>query len=463
MANPNVVSILKKGVPFWNCWRRDFPDAGIDLSAANFCEYLLDEACLSEVNLSGADLSRAYLQNADLSGADLNGANLSDANLCGANLNGANLNGADLSDANLRSASLNGADLKMARLEGSDLREASLNRANLSRSTLDRVNFNQAQVLDTNFHKATFTGACFKDWNTNTSTNLEKAQAEYVYLNGEWNAETNLFQFSDRRPPVGCFKPDEFSTLFQGLIDTLDLVLTGKIDWQVLFASLQELRQRNNDPGLGIQAIEKKPNGAFIVRLEVSESSDKAKLHKDWDAIYKENETIKATILKMEGRLDSIDQKTVFLQNILKGMNEKPETSITNNFQGATIASVASVLRDNAQVTANQNIYGSSTDDIVRLLSSIRSQIETFPPEYKDEASDIIGDIERDLKETGSNKKRTGRRLKQLLGLSAAISTAASGAATFSGDLNEMTNNVMELREVIGVPIEQEQLPPSSN
>ena len=68
---------------------------------------------VEEANLSDADLS-----DANLSDADLSYANLSDADLSGADLRGANLSGADLSDADLRGADLSYAELNNAKFYG---------------------------------------------------------------------------------------------------------------------------------------------------------------------------------------------------------------------------------------------------------------------------------------------------------------------------------------------------------
>jgi uncharacterized protein YjbI with pentapeptide repeats len=116
MANQEQVEILEKGVDAWNRWRRENPNAKIelgkvDLSRAELSRAFLSGADLSEANLSEADLSEANLSFANLSKADLEGADLSQASLGSANLSGANLSGADLLDAFLGGANLSGAVL----------------------------------------------------------------------------------------------------------------------------------------------------------------------------------------------------------------------------------------------------------------------------------------------------------------------------------------------------------------
>ena len=84
MANQEHLDILAKGLETWNAWRRENPDAPLDLN--------------------GADLRDTDLDRANLDGAILRGANLSGANLSGAHLGGANLREADLRDADLSGA-----------------------------------------------------------------------------------------------------------------------------------------------------------------------------------------------------------------------------------------------------------------------------------------------------------------------------------------------------------------------
>jgi hypothetical protein len=128
------------------------------------------------------------------------------ANLSVANLIGADLSVANLSVANLSEANLSVANLSVANLIGADLSEANLSEADLERS----------QVISTNFHNATLTGACIKDWQINSKTNLDAVICEYVYLDDEK---------TERRPSHGNFAPGEFASLYKKIIETTDLIL----------------------------------------------------------------------------------------------------------------------------------------------------------------------------------------------------------------------------------------------
>lgn len=202
MANPEHVTLLKKGVEYWNEWREENPRVVPDLSGADLegarlqgadlrqvylweaylreadlwqadlqgaylqgarlqeadlrCAYLegarLQEADLRQANLSEAYLQGARLQRADLQGAHLQQADLQGADLEGARLQGVDLKGADLSGANLRQADLQGAGLQDARLQGADLQGADLQQAGLGNTTLVDLDFSQTIGLEKCIH-----------------------------------------------------------------------------------------------------------------------------------------------------------------------------------------------------------------------------------------------------------------------------------------------------------------------
>ena len=244
----------------------------------------LSRADLTGANLAGVDLWKANLVLANLTNADLSGARLRDANLIRANLSGArlqevNLLGANLNESQLRNADFHKADLSLAHFQGANLDGASLIQAsvietdfrfaNLSRSNLSGVTMFHTQALGAKFENVVFTGARIQDWNINSDTRFDGAICEFVYLKADQQ---------ERRPRKGIFKPGEFTALFQQAIDTVDLIFQEGIDWQAFFQSFQQLRHQYADQDLSIQAIERKQGGAFIVRLEVSETVDKLSL-----------------------------------------------------------------------------------------------------------------------------------------------------------------------------------------
>ena len=70
-----------------------------------------------------------------------------------------------------------------------------------------------------------------------------------------------------------------------------------------------------------------------------------------------------------------------------------------------------------------------------------------------------LDDLEADLKAPEKQEpKRIGKRLQRLISAGTAAATIAGGAAKFSGDINEFTDNVLLLVEKVGLPMEKTQL-----
>ncbi|MEM7727297.1 MAG: pentapeptide repeat-containing protein [Cyanobacteria bacterium P01_A01_bin.45] len=218
ISSHNCFAIIKQGVSVWNKWRESNYDYRVNLSA---------------IDLRGYDLS-----NIDLRDVSLKGADLSDVNLCHANLSEANLVNANLSNANL------------------------------SNTNLSRV-----QALGTNLTKSNLTGACLEDWNINNDTKLDNVVCDYIYLKDN---------FKERRPsaPDQIFNPGDLANLIQKISDTVDLIFSGGIDWQAFLTSFQDIQVEDGNRELIIQAIERKTNGAFVVRVEVPSNTDKAEIER---------------------------------------------------------------------------------------------------------------------------------------------------------------------------------------
>ncbi|NEQ50782.1 MAG: hypothetical protein F6K11_11705 [Leptolyngbya sp. SIO3F4] len=388
-ANLNVASLSRANL------------SGANLSGAVLCGVNLSGAVLRGANLSGANLSRANLSGLDLRGMNLSGANLSGLDLRGMNLSGVNLYGVDLSCAsligvNLSRANLSGAvlqganlsraslsetnlseanlnetnlsgldlralDLRKTTLSGADLSGTNLSRANLSEATLSAAKLIQLQALGTNLEKSILTAACLQDWNTNSETNFEGVICEYIYLRANQQ---------ERRPREGNFKPGEFAALFQQAVDTIDLIFVDGLDWQSFFASLQEIRQQYDGSDINIQAIEKKSSGAFVIRLEVSESLDRADLQRHLNTTYEENQQLRSQLLKTEGKLEGYkEQLDDFQQKVLEGMNS-PKFDLRG-------AQIAGGVADTVQGDQIGGIINNQANEIPSLAEAV-TEIQTL-------------------------------------------------------------------------------------
>ena len=398
MANEKQLRILQEeDVRVWNEWRNNNPNIRIDLRDAD-----LSLANLTGANLTGADLSRAnltlaYLYDADLNGADLSAANiwetdLRHAKLRDANLRNANLHDANLSDTNLSRAKLNGArlieaDLHDADLSGADLSNACLRDANLHDTDLRDADLQIVQALATNFRGATLTGACIEDWNINSETNLENVICDYIYLKKDKG---------ERRPsdPNRNFEPGEFAKLVGKSIETIDLIFTDGIDWRAFLSSFQDLRVEYGEQNVSIQAIEKKSDGAFVIRLNVPSDVDKAEIEESFWQTYRPILQAKDSQIALYGQeLEYRRKENTKLLNIVQTMAEKD--NISNEFHApvgsvgnkGTQTNVAGTVQGN-QIGTQYNspqkpTLAEAADEIQKLLQQLEQTNPTATPEQQ--------------------------------------------------------------------------------
>ncbi|MBD2233092.1 pentapeptide repeat-containing protein [Phormidium tenue] len=499
MANATQVTLLRQGSEVWNAWRKQNPRIEIslwfdDLSGANLSDADLSNAYLSNVNLSNANLSNANLSNANLSNANLSNANLSNANLSNANLSDAVLNNtnlsdaalsyavlnqaqlsyailsnvdlsyADLSQANLSKASLSNAYLINANLSKANLSSANLSNANLSNADLSHANLNASQILYANLTQSKLTGACIADWQMGSSTVLEDVKCDYIFRT--YDQQTG--QFSSRLPiaPGSTFTPGEFTQRFQiiaSALETIDITFTEGIDWQAFFQSFQDLRDSRPDEDISIQAMESKGD-AFVVRLEVEAEVDKAAIETEvkqryayqlaaLEAQYEQKLRLQGAHLEdIRDFLNVERQERTRLSKVVETMANEQKVP-KYDMRGAQFAGG---FAETIQVQGNNvggiiNNYGQNSDDVVRLLTSLRELSQAFPEEQKADVLMELDDLESDLSKPEPEPKRLGKRLQRLIAAGTAAATLAGGAATFSGNVNEFTENVFELGEKIGL------------
>lgn len=295
--------LLEGGAVGWNTWRRDNSEVEIDLSEAYLDKVNLEEADLYGINFNNADLIHANLRGANLIGSDLTGgvlrhADLSNtfltraklfstdlrrANLCNSSL--ASLLPNELSGASFVDADLSFADLRSANFTNADLRGASLREANLYGTNLTRI-----QAQGTDFTGANFTGACVENWSIDSTTKLDNAICEHVYIKSDYIYSGILvseIRFKERRPISRGFQSGEFTQLFQKVTETIDLIFVEEFDWKAFSMALCELRSEYQDAGIAVQGIERKSGGSFIVRLEVAPQVDKGAIEKAIERKYK--------------------------------------------------------------------------------------------------------------------------------------------------------------------------------
>ena len=269
-------------------------------------------ALIRNVAIAIAALGGTSFRGADLSDADFRGARLKSTDLRKAILNRTYWHNTEkldrvrpgtsyLSNAEVRELvrtgqgqgknfdhleELRGINLKEANLTDASFIGSNLNRANLQRTNLSRASLVQTLLEGADLTGATLTGAYIQDWGISSTTKIERTNCDYVYL----KLPTNEKPDPDRHPADTNtnFKPGEFASLVGVVTNTIDLVFENGIDWKAFLPTLQELQFKYQEENLSIAAIEKKPDGAFVVRLNVSPYADKGLIETQAKKLYEE-------------------------------------------------------------------------------------------------------------------------------------------------------------------------------
>ncbi|MEG4318592.1 MULTISPECIES: pentapeptide repeat-containing protein [unclassified Microcoleus] len=183
----------------------------------------------------------------------------------------------------LRGANLIGVDLGYAKLQTADLSQATLEAANL-----EYASFSQVQAIGTDFSNARMTGACgLGTWNIDSTTKLEWVDCRWVYLLEEPKPGTDD---RERRPhsEKAKFEIGEFTSFFQEVVNTVDLIFRDGVDWKAFFQSFRQVQDDLKGTELKIQSIENKGNGVVVIKVSVPPDADKEKIETNFNSLYQE-------------------------------------------------------------------------------------------------------------------------------------------------------------------------------
>jgi uncharacterized protein YjbI with pentapeptide repeats len=221
MANPEHLSVLRKGVNRWNLWRESYPTVSPDLSGMGRLvdwddpkETLLSVTTLHWRKFSGANFSRTNLQRSEMALLDLDDSDLTDSDLSGADLHGASfrrarLLRADLSAADCRGARFEDANLLEADLGAADLSLAGFSLANLSGAKLGHALFRKTDLAGANFDGAHVGSTSFADVDLARAIGLESVHHDgpsHISLDTIYNSRGQIPEIFLR----GCGVPDNF-------------------------------------------------------------------------------------------------------------------------------------------------------------------------------------------------------------------------------------------------------------
>ncbi len=328
---------------------------------------------------------------------------------------------------------LQGAYLVKARLNRADLSGANLNGATLQNANLRKTNFTEATLLGVNCRGADFTGACLKAWNIDSTTQLNGAQADYVYL---------LENQRERRPNSGTFAEGDFSKLIKEVLHTVDFIFKKGIDWQAFLVSFDDIRQKirveSEEADIAVQSIENKGDGVFVVKITVSQGIDKETLHRELTKKYEQQLALQETKYRalLQGKEEVVavyKQQTIDMKEIIKTQSQKQAINITgkeitvgdkhvgrDNIEISGSAHVeqfttgASFQGDHAQQLLQSTTSQSSKEDILKLLSFVQQELPKLrlPEDVKEEVAHEVKGAELQLKKNEPNKEKAGQILQ---------------------------------------------------
>jgi uncharacterized protein YjbI with pentapeptide repeats len=258
---------------------------------------LLRTVAISLASIGGTSFRGSNLTNADFTEATLKNTNFSNIKIIRTNFHLAkNIDKARLDNTILINPiiqdlavtkrgtnksyigyNLKGINLDYADMSYSNLSEADISEATLKCANLEYANLTKTQAVATNFQESRLTGACLEAWNIDSTTQLQRVICDYVYL---------LNNQQERRPSSGEFAPGEFTKLFQIAINTVDLIFRNGLDLQALSAALAKVKIENEGIPLAIKSIENKGDDVVVVRVDVPESTNKARIHAEFTQNY---------------------------------------------------------------------------------------------------------------------------------------------------------------------------------
>ncbi len=304
---------------------------GTSFRGANLTEADFSQAKLKYTDFRNANLTRAYWHGASgLEFARLDNTYLSDPsirqlavtlsgqqkNFDGANLEGINLKKAKLSHASFTNVNLRNSNLRNANLSKATLRQAQMDGADLSGTNLRESLLMRADLANANLSRADLTGACIRDWHFNARTCFTGVACDYVYREYENN------QPADRYPSDRNFKPGEFESLYQKVINSVELIFQEQVDWRALSFAFEKFQIEDEGMGLELKGVEQRGD-YWIVKVTHGEGVSKQQVEQQVQSTYDDFRAL------MEAKDQQINQLLGIVDSQTKAMNQQAE-ALTN-------------------------------------------------------------------------------------------------------------------------------------
>ena len=212
-----------------------------------------------------------------------------------------------------------------------------------------------------------------------------------------------------RRPsdPNRNFAPGEFTKLFQQARETIDLIFSEGIDWQAFLSSYQNVQCKSDYGELDIRAIEKSPDGSFIIRVDVPKNTDKADLeaefYKRYEGELKRLEGIYQKELQAKDReIESYRRESANMTEIAKLLARRPITVETKAVAGDEVNQSGNFgigqmkdgeIKGDAVVAGT---YNEVAQDIKTLIEQLKNNYDSTPLGNMQMGTEIVSRITQD-------------------------------------------------------------------
>ncbi|MBE7386245.1 MAG: pentapeptide repeat-containing protein [Leptolyngbya sp. SIO1E4] len=502
LGSANLEDLIHQGVDVWNEWKHNHPPQGYNLA---------------HMDLRGMDLQGADLSNTSLAGSNFSSCKLNGASLAGADLTNANFNSADLREANLSATQAIGTIFTGAMFTGACIENWNIN----ADTHLENITCTYVYLQAPKGERRPRQGI-FKPGEFTALFRQAIETVDLIFKDGiDWQAFFQSFQalrsqYADQDISIQAIER-------KGEAFIVRLAVPDGADDKTVGNQAKRLYRANQDKSSNNelkQEIEAAVRELYETKLMLMEQRYRDVLQaKDSEiSAYREQSTnlLKVTELLASNpmpskpnqmfygpvgnvassggqiSISSYPQQQVSLaeaaaeiQNLLKQLETSNPTATETdqtNFLNSMIPSthrqpLIDALRSSDSATIDKIPYGSvlkalvegwqksNFNEISRILSTLNNQAQALPTDQKDEANDVLDDLERDLQEKQPDSKRISRRLKRL----AALATIVTGIATATStkkdsEITDFANNILDLSNKLGIPIGQVQsmqLPPA--
>ena len=175
-------------------------------------------------------------------------------------------------------------------------------------------------------------------------------KCDYVYREFE-NARP-----ADRYPSDRNFKPGEFESLYQKVINSVELIFQDQVDWRALSFAFEKFQIEDDGLGLELKGVEQR-GGYWIVKVAHGEGVTKQQVEQRVQGTYDEMRVLMAAKdQQIHQLLGIVDSQTKAMGQQAEALTNFSKHPFGNNFfiSGSTITNLAGSGQIEYQEAANR-------------------------------------------------------------------------------------------------------------